>query len=441
MDIYFCDLCGVRVSDADLRTGQGQRSRYDVICASCLEQGLGKEWLGKRASARRAAVGAKTDAADRVATIDDEAEAPVALAADPDPEPEPVAAPKAVAPKPVAPEPVPAASVKDLPPAPPGLSLADDLPPAPPGLAIADDEDIAPSPSLDEVDQDHEHDAATVEASGDTAKVPSLAQQNQLSLAASAFSALGKSDRDDDEEDDDLVDRAYATPAEQLSPALGTPALAEGQSPFARGLAPAEKDETALVPALPGTDEADLELDEPKSEKKPGTSTSSRRKSAKGTSSRIVKSGNGNGGKGKSSRNRARGKDNSRAILMYSLISLGVILLVFGAVMATKSMGKGTGSATGTSVVDDKVISKILTDVERQAVEALRSNDLTQLRAAREALKNAQQKVYQFEDDMVKQGNSQEQVEGVLRRLNASDRFMHIRTINDAIFKLEQQGK
>lgn len=436
MDIYFCDLCGVRVSDADLRTGQGQRSRYDVICASCLEQGLGKEWLGKRTSARRAAVGGGADAADRVATIDDEAGAPLALAAaEPEPEPERDPGSEAAA---------PAGSVKDLPPAPPGLGLVDDLPPAPPGLALADDDagdDHAPSPSLDDVDRDH--DAATVEASGDTAKVSSAAQQNQLALAASAFSALGKTDRADDEEDDDLVDRAYSTPAEQLSPALGTPALAEGQSPFASGLAHAEKDETSLVPALPGTDEADLELDEPKAEKKPGTSTSSRRKSAsaKGTSSRITKSAGNGGGKGKSSRNRARGKDNSRAILMYSLISLGVILLVFGAVMATKSVGRGTGSGTGTSVVDDKVISKVLSEVERQSVEALRSNDLTQLRAARDALKAAQQKVYQFEDDMVKQGNSPEQVEGVLRRLNAADRFMHIRTINDAIFKLEQQGK
>ena len=48
MDIYFCDLCGARVSDIDLRGGHGIRKQYDVICANCLELGHGKEWLAKQ---------------------------------------------------------------------------------------------------------------------------------------------------------------------------------------------------------------------------------------------------------------------------------------------------------------------------------------------------------------------------------------------------------
>ncbi len=48
MDIYFCDLCGVRVTDIDLKGGHGLRSGHDVICATCLELGHGKEWLAKR---------------------------------------------------------------------------------------------------------------------------------------------------------------------------------------------------------------------------------------------------------------------------------------------------------------------------------------------------------------------------------------------------------
>lgn len=47
MDIHFCDLCGVRVTDVDLRGGHGIRKRYDVICATCLELGHGKEWLAR----------------------------------------------------------------------------------------------------------------------------------------------------------------------------------------------------------------------------------------------------------------------------------------------------------------------------------------------------------------------------------------------------------
>jgi len=48
MDIYFCDLCGVRVTDIDLKGGHGLRSSHDVICANCLELGHGKDWLARR---------------------------------------------------------------------------------------------------------------------------------------------------------------------------------------------------------------------------------------------------------------------------------------------------------------------------------------------------------------------------------------------------------
>lgn len=54
MDIYFCDLCGARVSDIDLRGGHGIRKQYDVICANCLELGHGKEWLAKHQRGRPA---------------------------------------------------------------------------------------------------------------------------------------------------------------------------------------------------------------------------------------------------------------------------------------------------------------------------------------------------------------------------------------------------
>lgn len=54
MDIYFCDLCGARVSDIDLRGGHGIRKQYDVICANCLELGHGKEWLAKHQRTRPA---------------------------------------------------------------------------------------------------------------------------------------------------------------------------------------------------------------------------------------------------------------------------------------------------------------------------------------------------------------------------------------------------
>ncbi len=45
LNIHFCDVCGVRVTDVDLRSGHGIRRGYDVICATCLELGHGKAWL------------------------------------------------------------------------------------------------------------------------------------------------------------------------------------------------------------------------------------------------------------------------------------------------------------------------------------------------------------------------------------------------------------
>jgi hypothetical protein len=45
MNVYFCDVCGVRVTDVDLHSGHGIRRRHDVICAACLDLGHGKEWI------------------------------------------------------------------------------------------------------------------------------------------------------------------------------------------------------------------------------------------------------------------------------------------------------------------------------------------------------------------------------------------------------------
>jgi hypothetical protein len=39
MNIFFCDGCGVRVTDADLRGGHGVRRRNEVFCAACVDRG------------------------------------------------------------------------------------------------------------------------------------------------------------------------------------------------------------------------------------------------------------------------------------------------------------------------------------------------------------------------------------------------------------------
>lgn len=405
MDVFFCDLCGARVTDGDLRSGQGQRSRWDVICANCLEQGLGKEWLGKRSSGRKAAVGA-ADPADRVATMDAEppaAFAAPAVAAAPEPEPEPE------------------------------INLVAALPPPPPGLGFSpSDED---EPALD----DH---VATTEGPAPlhaTAKVEAPVHDpgSSMAAAASAFSALGSTSSRPvaaGGEDDDLVDRAYATPAEQLTPA-GVPAL--GESPFGAQarLDNPEKDETAMVPALPGTEEADLELGE--TAKKPGSSTSSRRKSARsGTSSRITKPP----AKGKSSRKAAArgGKDHSTTILVVGIGLLVIIGALFGVVMMGRNSG---GSKTAAPEVATEQIRSAIKSAEQQAIAALRGDDLNAMIAAKNAMQAAQQKIYAFEDEMKKQGNPQDRIDGYLDSLNASDAMMLLRNLNDEIIKRQNQNR
>ncbi len=72
MDVYFCDLCGARVTDTDLSAGQGQRKGFDVICAGCIHQGQGQSW-SKAREERRSVASQRIDAArDRAATLDED---------------------------------------------------------------------------------------------------------------------------------------------------------------------------------------------------------------------------------------------------------------------------------------------------------------------------------------------------------------------------------
>jgi hypothetical protein len=48
LHIYFCDICGVRVIDVDLRSGHGLLRGHQVICGTCLEMGHGGAWLEGR---------------------------------------------------------------------------------------------------------------------------------------------------------------------------------------------------------------------------------------------------------------------------------------------------------------------------------------------------------------------------------------------------------
>ena len=438
MDVFFCDLCGARVNDADLKSGQGQRSQWDVICGSCLEQGLGKEWLGKRVSARHAvatsaaARNAKlgrsaADPRDRVATLDEAA-----------PEPPAASAPVVAAPPEPEPDDAPVKAAANSFVQAPAFALA-----PPPAILTAPDF----AEDLDDLD------AAAGAGVNDaeapllaTAKVspPSPAADSQLAAAANVFSALGNNSGSAARrsaahgDDDDLVDRAYATPAEQLSPARGSPAL--GESPFGAQvhLGNAEKDETALVAALPGTEEADLELGGDAPTKKSGSSTSARRKAAKGSSNRIAKSG-GKSAKGKSSRKSvSRGKDRSMMVLM---VGIGLLVLIGGA-FAVMMVNKGSGSRTTTAApapnAETAAIRDEIKNVNEQCIAAMQAKDLPEMIAARDAISALQDRILSFEQSMKKQGNSDAQIAGYLKGLNTSYVITRKKLLMDEISKRKQ---
>lgn len=78
MDIYFCDCCAARVTDADLRRGHGVQKGDIVVCSACIERGEGTDLL-RQASERVVAVksalageGVLDEVRDRVATLADD---------------------------------------------------------------------------------------------------------------------------------------------------------------------------------------------------------------------------------------------------------------------------------------------------------------------------------------------------------------------------------
>ena len=91
LNVYFCDVCGVRVTDVDLRSGHGMLHGQDVICATCLDMGHGKEWLASRGAAPVHATNGRgapatnhaavlDHARDRAATVPDRNEPATAVA-------------------------------------------------------------------------------------------------------------------------------------------------------------------------------------------------------------------------------------------------------------------------------------------------------------------------------------------------------------------------
>jgi hypothetical protein len=196
MDIYFCDLCGSRVTSVDLRGGIGMHHGDDAICGRCVEMGRGQDWLAGHQSEvlpekpPASPVSTIDRARDRARTIDkDLAGEPVRpqviRSVDSDEQPmQPIA---------LTPEPVVSLDVPSQ--VPPRAAVPPMVEAAP--LSVADDQQGNPD--------------ADGAASGDgheiTTKLPPA--NVDYAEAASTFSALGSSHavRPSDNQADDLQDQ------------------------------------------------------------------------------------------------------------------------------------------------------------------------------------------------------------------------------------------
>jgi hypothetical protein len=317
MDIYFCDLCGVRVTDADLRAGHGINTNGDVICGTCLEMGHGKEWLSQRTAGKAVltATGANEPshidvARDRARTFEDDDVAPM---------PDQIVAP----------------------------------------MAVGDDVEAS---EIDHV------------VTAKVANSPADPNSVNLASAASLFSALGKQPSSTlgvEGEEDDLTEENVPQDPDLYQ-------VGGSSTPFSPAVKRDGKIATgetrAAAPAVPSRDNRSKTAGRRQSTPSGVTRPSSSRlgaKSAKGSKSSSSIS------RGRSKA--VRGKANNVNILVYSIISITVLTIIFAIVYSNMKPGpaKQQSSRDPSAIVRGKIkeakdtaISALSSNNEAQLIRA-----------------------------------------------------------------------
>ena len=411
LNVYFCDVCGVRVTDVDLRSGHGMLRSHDVICATCLEMGHGKEWLSARggdvslvgAASASSALGSRNGhthlldhARDRAATVEDES------------------GETGIAHEPVQ------------------------------GQLVAHEE-----PEVRQLD--HE----------DTGLVDSVPAD--FSGAAAGFAALSQSSvRNESDDADGNVDEDAP---DEVDPMLlhATPPFEHRSgdehqaSPFSVSSAD-DDDSSALINVTKPSHSARSASRSSASGKK-GRNDSSRKSASRGTpsSSRITaaasssasnkkessnssvsqsNSGSGKISKSKTSRSGRRPASGMPSHLKIALITVPLILLIAVVVV----LGRGAGSAKQGDVKDLKAqqsqISRNFTEAQRLVNDAWMSKDVAQMKAADTRWKQFMQEWDQFSSDTKKySGWTDENCSEYWEGLHAPDVYNRTRLLRDEIVK------
>jgi hypothetical protein len=409
MDIHFCDLCGVRVTDVDLRGGHGIRKHYDVICATCLELGHGKEWLARHqrgksataaaqpvaqpAAALAAAVSSKqspviTQARDRVRTYEDGDGSPVV---------------------------------------------------APQVLAAEEPEDsIATS----------EMEANAVAAEAARLAAP---ESNPFAAAASSFSALAQpaaskptvgTDVDENvAQGEGLSDESTAAPI--LADDQGEEKAdekADGDSPFDyqadTGDGNAQKDET-----LP-SDREPLMAEKPvdKGRQTPSSASFAKVGSKSGTGNAKVSSTKGSKARsGKAPLKKPVNKNKN--ILIMTALSIGILTMIM--LITIGALKKPAKQQERIEFDMSQDLKDAIKDAKLSATLALKSKNIDEMKAARSKIQAIQPKIYQFSDEAKAQNKDAWDDEAFGRYLEVvdwPDTQLMIRNLNDEIVKQGNGG-
>lgn len=334
MDIYFCDECGTRVTDLDLRAGKGMRKRHDTICAGCVDQGLAGSWLARAGQhASSAAVGARAQPSAALAVA--EAPDPISIARDrartvPD-DPFAVDEPAAIKPLPK-----------------PGTET-DAIPAAPPKPA------------------------------------KSVTPMDGLAAAGGGFGALVGSSMSPpppglvDEPDDKGIEVADG------------PLTAQSESPF-DFVHPKDNDnpgkaETAEVVAVDRSDE-------PKTsdEAKPTRTASGRQQSQKRNSTATSKRG---AAKTPSARRSGAGRAKNNKVILLSLVSCAVMLVVFTLVMLNRGGPRKPGEVIHDQPLS--VLKDSIEKAKRDSNAAMGSDDLAVIQRAIASVRTMQDEFRTFQ--------------------------------------------
>jgi len=409
MDIHFCDLCGVRVTDVDLRGGHGIRKQYDVICATCLELGHGKEWLashqrGLSHQRSKAATAASQPAAAALAATASNKQAPIITQARDrvqtfeDGDDSPVVAPQV--------------------------------------LSAEEPEDGIATSELDNA-------AVAAEAS----KLEASKQQanNPFAAAASSFSALAASSKKVDaaadveegvDRGEGLGDESTAAPILAEKDAEESTADSSSESPFGftddAKDAPAQKDETLPDDRGPLVSEKPAKKSSAGSAsfKKSGSNNKSSSANANGKASKVVRSG----------KMPAKKVNKNKNILMMSALSLGILSMIL--LITVQALKKPKKEQERIEVDLSQNVKTAIKDAKFKATQAINAGGLSELEAARSQIQAIVPEITIFEKAATSQTPpwTQEQMGDYLQGIGWTDVNSLIININQKIARLRAPG-